>query len=430
MASGGTASACPPTRLASRSRSRAKVAPGPEGPIRQAALVWRAVLPTDMSLTGAQALIRTLVDAGVDDVLRQPRHVGDALRRRARPVPEMRAVLGLFEGVATGAADGYARMAAARGDAAAPRAGPGQRAGEPAQRAPRQGRRWSTSSATTPPTTRSTTRRCSPTSSGRAQRLGLGADLDEHRTTAPATRSRRCRRHGPAGAGRDADPARGRVVERGSRALPPSVPPAPPHRPSRRGEVDRTRRMRNGGSRPGSCSAAGRCVSRAWSPPRGSRPRPAPSCSPRRSRRAWSAAPVCPPSSGSRMCPSSPRPSSSGLKHLVLVDAKAPVSFFAYPGKTSYLVPDGCEVHDARAAGRRRGRERSRRSRTRSARTARSRRCRGEPPRRRPPGRSRPTRSPRPSARSCPRARSSPTRRSRRARCSRRTLPEHPGTIG
>ncbi len=34
-----------------------------------------------------------------------------------------------------------------------------------------------------------------------------------------------------------------------------------------------------------------------------------------------------------------------GLKHLVLVDAKAPVSFFAYPDKPSYLVPDGCEVH-------------------------------------------------------------------------------------
>jgi acetolactate synthase-1/2/3 large subunit len=34
-----------------------------------------------------------------------------------------------------------------------------------------------------------------------------------------------------------------------------------------------------------------------------------------------------------------------GLEHLILVDAKAPVSFFAYPGKASYLVPDGCEVH-------------------------------------------------------------------------------------
>jgi acetolactate synthase-1/2/3 large subunit len=34
-----------------------------------------------------------------------------------------------------------------------------------------------------------------------------------------------------------------------------------------------------------------------------------------------------------------------GLAHLVLVDARAPVSFFAYPDKPSYLVPDGCQVH-------------------------------------------------------------------------------------
>lgn len=33
------------------------------------------------------------------------------------------------------------------------------------------------------------------------------------------------------------------------------------------------------------------------------------------------------------------------IEHLILVDAKAPVSFFAYPGKQSYLVPDTCEVH-------------------------------------------------------------------------------------
>lgn len=33
------------------------------------------------------------------------------------------------------------------------------------------------------------------------------------------------------------------------------------------------------------------------------------------------------------------------LDHLVLVDAKAPVSFFAYPGKPSELVPAGCTVH-------------------------------------------------------------------------------------
>jgi acetolactate synthase-1/2/3 large subunit len=34
-----------------------------------------------------------------------------------------------------------------------------------------------------------------------------------------------------------------------------------------------------------------------------------------------------------------------GLRHLVVVDAASPVSFFAYPGKRSDLVPDGCTVH-------------------------------------------------------------------------------------
>lgn len=35
----------------------------------------------------------------------------------------------------------------------------------------------------------------------------------------------------------------------------------------------------------------------------------------------------------------------AGLKHLVLAGAARPVSFFAYPGKPSDLVPEGCEVH-------------------------------------------------------------------------------------
>ena len=36
----------------------------------------------------------------------------------------------------------------------------------------------------------------------------------------------------------------------------------------------------------------------------------------------------------------------NGLDHLILVDTKAPVSFFAYPGKKSYLVPEGCQLHE------------------------------------------------------------------------------------
>ncbi|GAB3218531.1 acetolactate synthase large subunit [Mycolicibacterium hippocampi] len=35
----------------------------------------------------------------------------------------------------------------------------------------------------------------------------------------------------------------------------------------------------------------------------------------------------------------------AGAAHLILAGAKSPVSFFAYPGKPSDLVPEGCDVH-------------------------------------------------------------------------------------
>ncbi|MDA8355823.1 MAG: acetolactate synthase large subunit [Actinomycetota bacterium] len=35
----------------------------------------------------------------------------------------------------------------------------------------------------------------------------------------------------------------------------------------------------------------------------------------------------------------------AGARHLVIVGTHSPVSFFAYPGKASDLVPDGCQVH-------------------------------------------------------------------------------------
>ena len=62
-------------------------------------------------MNGAQALAHTLVDAGVDLLFTNPgtseMHFVAALDR----VPGMRCVLTLFEGVATGAADGYFRLA-------------------------------------------------------------------------------------------------------------------------------------------------------------------------------------------------------------------------------------------------------------------------------------------------------------------------------
>ena len=61
-------------------------------------------------MNGAQALIRTLVDAGVDVVFSNPGTSEMHFVAALDDVPEMRGVLTLFEGVATGAADGYARM--------------------------------------------------------------------------------------------------------------------------------------------------------------------------------------------------------------------------------------------------------------------------------------------------------------------------------
>jgi acetolactate synthase I/II/III large subunit len=41
----------------------------------------------------------------------------------------------------------------------------------------------------------------------------------------------------------------------------------------------------------------------------------------------------------------------AGARHLILAGATAPVSFFAYPGRPSSPIPDGCEVHVLAEAG-------------------------------------------------------------------------------
>ncbi len=62
---------------------------------------------------GAQALIRTLVDGRIDTCFTNPGTSEIHIVAALDSVPEMRAILTLFEGVATGAADGYARMTGA-----------------------------------------------------------------------------------------------------------------------------------------------------------------------------------------------------------------------------------------------------------------------------------------------------------------------------
>ena len=62
-------------------------------------------------MNGAEAMVRTLVDAGIDVCFTNPGTSEMHFVAALDTVPEMRAVLGLFEGVVTGAADGYARTA-------------------------------------------------------------------------------------------------------------------------------------------------------------------------------------------------------------------------------------------------------------------------------------------------------------------------------
>ena len=62
-------------------------------------------------MNGAQALVASLAGAGVDVCFTNPGTSEMHFVAALDAVPQMRGVLGLFEGVATGAADGYARMA-------------------------------------------------------------------------------------------------------------------------------------------------------------------------------------------------------------------------------------------------------------------------------------------------------------------------------
>ena len=90
----------PPQRAGRRSRC--------DGVRRQSPR--EAYAPSPTMTSGAHALIRTLVDAGVATCFTNPGTSEIHFVAALDSEPEMRAVLTLFEGVATGAADGYGRM--------------------------------------------------------------------------------------------------------------------------------------------------------------------------------------------------------------------------------------------------------------------------------------------------------------------------------
>jgi acetolactate synthase-1/2/3 large subunit len=299
---------------------------------------------------GAQALIRTLVDGGVTTCFTNPGTSEMHFVAALDTVPEMRGVLALFEGVATGAADGYARMAG-RPAATLLHLGPGLGNGLANLHNARRARvpivnivgdhatYHAQYDAQLQSDIETVARNVSTWVRTSTSHRDVARDAAEAVTTASGP---------PAQVATLILPADVSWTEGAEAAAPVTLqPPAVASEPAIQAVAQA---LREGGSRtalllggralrePGLMAAARAAAATGAKllaevfPTRFERGAglPAPE------RLAY--------------VPELASVQLSGLRHLVLVDAKAPVSFFAYPGKQSYLVPDGCEVHELAAA--------------------------------------------------------------------------------
>src|SRR2546423_8401432 len=292
---------------------------------------------------GAQALMRTLVDAGVDTCFTNPGTSEMHFVAALDSTPQMRAVLALFEGVATGAADGYARMA-----------------GKPAATLLHLGSGLGNGLANLHNARKAKVPIVNIVGDHATYHTKYDVQLQSDIETVARNVSSWVRTsQSTAALARDAAEAiaaahgpPGQVAtlilpadvswSDGAEPVAPPDPAAPPVAPDEVVE-DAARALRGGGHaaillggralRGPGLMAAGRIAAATGAkllaeafPTRFERGAGLPAVE----RVAYLAelASV----------------QLSGLKHLILVDAKAPVSFFAYPGKRSYLVPDRCEV--------------------------------------------------------------------------------------
>jgi acetolactate synthase I/II/III large subunit len=294
---------------------------------------------------GAQALIRTLVDSGVSTCFTNPGTSEMHFVAALDSVPEMRAVLALFEGVATGAADGYARMADAPG-ATLLHLGPGlgnglanlhnaRRARVPVvnivgdhatyhkqydaplesdiETVARNVSSWVRTSKSTAELTRDAVE---------AVAAALGPPGQVATLILPADVS----------------------WSDGAQPRPPAPRAAPPVSPDV--VVQRvSEALRSGGKtaillggrtlRERGLVAAGRIAAATGA-------KLLAEVFPTRLQRGAG----LPAVERLAYVPELATVQLSGLKHLILIDAQRPVSFFAYPGKKSELAPPGCEVHE------------------------------------------------------------------------------------
>ena len=292
---------------------------------------------------GAQALIRTLVDSGVTACFTNPGTSEMHFVAALDSVPEMRAVLALFEGVATGAADGYARIADAPG-ATLLHLGPGLGNGLANLHNARRAKS---------PVVNVVGDHATYHTQYDAQ---LQSDIETvARNVSSWVRTSKSTEELARDAAEAAAVAKGPPGQVATLILPADVSwsdggqPVAPAQPATATPADAgtlegiAQGLRQGGRsalllggralRERGLLAAGRIAAASGARLFGE-------TFPARLERGAGLVPVeriayIPELAGVQL---------DGLKRLILVDAKAPVSFFAYPGRKSYLVPDGCEV--------------------------------------------------------------------------------------
>jgi acetolactate synthase I/II/III large subunit len=299
-----------------------------------------------MNPNGAHILLRTLLQAGIDTCFTNPGTSEIEVVAALDSEPRMRAILTLFEGVATGAADGYARMADRPG-ATLLHLGPGLANGLANLHNARRGRvpivnlvgdhatyhaahdaplqsdietiarnvsAWVRTSTSTGQLARDAadaiTAACGPP--GQVATLIVPADVAWGTGDAPAAA--------------------------------PSPPPTPPAASD--GEIEAIARVIRSGRRTG-ILLGGRALRErgllaAARVAAGSGVRLLAEMFPARLERGAGLPAV------ERLLywPELATAQLAGLEQLILVDTAPPVSFFAYPGQRSSLLPDGCEVHE------------------------------------------------------------------------------------
>jgi acetolactate synthase-1/2/3 large subunit len=296
-------------------------------------------------MNGARALLATLVGAGVDVCFSNPGTSEMHFVAALDDVPQMRGILTLFEGVATGAADGYARVAG-KPAATLLHLGPGLGNGLANLHNARRARTplvnvvgdHATSHARFDAPLQSDIASVARSVSGWYRVTARADDVGADAAAAVAAA------YGPPGCVATLVlPADSSWSESAVGPGPPLPRNVAPHVPSE--TVDGVAKALRSGQR--AALLLGGTALRARGLRAASRIAATTG--------AWLLAETFPPNlERGAGIPSIDRlaylaemaqAQLAGVEHLILIDTKSPVSFFAYPGKPSDLVPPGCTVH-------------------------------------------------------------------------------------